>query len=50
MLDGKAYKARLCGDTDSDLRPGLRDLMKIEQFIAYFLSGACVAMTFDRRE
>ena len=25
MLDGKAYKAQLCGDTGSDLVPRLRD-------------------------
>jgi hypothetical protein len=34
MLDGKAYKAQLCGDTDSDLVPRLRDPNLLNAFAA----------------
>jgi hypothetical protein len=34
MLDGKADKAQLCGDTDSDLVPRLRDPNLLNAFAA----------------
>ena len=34
MLDGKAYKAQLCGDTDSELVPRLRDPNLLNAFAA----------------